>query len=57
MKEKNITIVMNIEKWFDGNNAFDFSAYPMGIMQSQPGMHYAVSNGENAFSIPITIEK
>ena len=46
-----INIIMNIEKWFDSQNAFDFSEYPMGIMQDQLGMYRACMNGRNAFEI------
>ncbi len=46
-----IGIIMNIEKWFDGENAFDFARYPMGIMQNQEGMYNACMNGRKAFGI------
>ena len=46
-----INIIMNVEKWFDSQNAFDFAAYPMGIMQDQDGMHKACLNGSNAFVV------
>ena len=46
-----INVIMNIEKWFDGENAFDFSEYPMGIMQCQLGMHRACMNGRKVFLI------
>jgi hypothetical protein len=46
-----ISFIMNIEKWFDSQNAFDFSDYPMGIMQNQLGMYRACLNGRNAFVI------
>lgn len=46
-----ISINMNVEKWFDSQNAFDFSEYPMGIMQNQLGMYRACMNGRKAFSI------
>jgi hypothetical protein len=47
----NISIGMNIEKWFDPENAFDFAEYPMGIMQSQVGMYEACMNGRKAFVV------
>ena len=43
-------ITMNIERWFDGPYTFDFSDYPMGIMQDQPGMFRATRNGAKAFT-------
>lgn len=45
-----IIITMNIDRWFDGADSFDFSAYPMGIMQNQSGMFRAVTNGHQAFT-------
>jgi hypothetical protein len=45
---------MNVDKWFDGNNAFDFAAYPNGIMQNEAGMFKACQNGKQAFSIIIS---
>ncbi|MDP4280530.1 MAG: hypothetical protein Q8867_00130 [Bacteroidota bacterium] len=50
-KKKTLTIRMNIEKWFDGTETFDFSKYAMGIMQNEEGMSKAARNGENVFSI------
>ncbi len=47
------TIRMNVEHWFDGQNAFDFSVYPMGIMQDQGGMTSAILNGKNAFTFSV----
>jgi len=49
-----ILIVMNIEKWFDSQYAFNFSSYPDGIMQDQEGMFKACMNGRKAFSVIIT---
>jgi hypothetical protein len=45
------TIIMNIEKWFDGQYAFDFDDYPKGIMQNQDGMFKGCKNGRNAFMV------
>jgi len=50
-KVTQVNIIMNIEKWSDSQNAFDFSQYPMGIMQDQAGMQKACMNGRNAFVI------
>lgn len=46
-----VNLAMNVARWFDGQNAFDFSEYPMGIMQSQKGMYFACQNGRKAFSV------
>jgi hypothetical protein len=43
---------MMIDRWFDSENAFDFSRYPMGIMQNQEGMFYACQNGKFVFTVP-----
>lgn len=51
---RQIMLQMNVDRWFDGNNAFDFSAYPDGIMQNQEGMFKACLNGRKAFSIMTT---
>lgn len=45
------TIIMNIEKWFDGPYAFDFADYPKGIMQNQDGMFKGCKNGRQAFIV------
>ena len=49
-----VMLQMNIDRWFDGENAFDFAAYPNGIMQNQEGMFRACLNGRKAFSVTIT---
>jgi hypothetical protein len=49
-----VMLQMNVDRWFDGNNAFDFSDYPDGIMQNQEGMFKACLNGRKAFSVTIT---
>jgi hypothetical protein len=48
-----IMLQMNIEKWFDSQNAFNFATYPDGIMQNQEGMFLACLNGRRAFSVTI----
>jgi hypothetical protein len=50
-KPSSVFLEMNVEKWFDGENTFDFSLYPMGIMQSQLGMYRACMNGRTVFSV------
>jgi hypothetical protein len=49
-----VMLQMNVDKWFDGQNAFDFAAFPNGIMQDQEGMFRACMNGRRAFGITIT---
>jgi hypothetical protein len=49
-----VMLQMKVDRWFDGNNAFDFSAYPDGIMQNQEGMFKACLNGRKTFSVTIT---
>ena len=48
-----IILQMNIEKWFEGQDVFDFRLYPNGIMQDQQGMALACKNGIKAFSLVI----
>ena len=52
-KYHQVILEMNLEKWFDGKYAFDFSNYPDGIMQVQEGMFKACANGRDAFSVNI----
>jgi hypothetical protein len=44
-------ISMNINKWFTGNNDFDFALYPNMMMQNQAALNNACLNGRNAFSV------
>ncbi|MCX6243638.1 MAG: hypothetical protein NTU98_02940 [Bacteroidetes bacterium] len=48
-----VMLQMDIARWFDGENAFDFAAYPNGIMQNQDGMYRACLNGRKAFDVII----
>jgi hypothetical protein len=48
-----VILQMDMDKWFDGQNAFNFATYPNGIMQNQEGMFKACLNGRNAFSVII----
>ena len=48
-----VMLQMSVDRWFDGESAFNFAAYPNGIMQDETGMTQACLNGENAFSITI----
>jgi hypothetical protein len=52
-----VVIRMNIERWFDGNNAFDFASYPNGIMQNEEGMHLGCLNGRNVFTVQVNLVK
>ncbi|MEI6683223.1 MAG: MbnP family protein [Bacteroidota bacterium] len=44
-----IGFTMQVDRWFDGPETFDFDDYPGGIMQFQEGMHKACLNGRHAF--------
>ena len=48
---KYIVISMNINKWFFGDNNFDFANYPNMMMQNQTAMHNACMNGKCAFTV------
>jgi len=48
-----VIVQMDLARWFDGQNAFNFADYPNGIMQDQEGMFRACMNGRKAFSIII----
>jgi hypothetical protein len=45
------TITMNIEKWFEAPNVWDWNITGGQIMQNQDAMHKACENGANAFQI------
>jgi hypothetical protein len=49
-----VMLQMNVDRWFDGQYAFNFSDYPDGIMQNQEGLFRACKNGRNAFDVTIT---
>ena len=51
---KYMVISMNVNKWFTGNNQFDFSKYPNTMMQKQNMMNNACLNGRKAFSVRFT---
>jgi hypothetical protein len=51
---RNIIITMNINRWFTGNNDFDFAKYPNMMMQNQGAIHNACLNGRNAFTVRFT---
>ena len=48
-----IEIQMNIEKWFYGEQLFDFATYPDGTMQYESAIHSACLNGKEAFGIKL----
>ena len=48
---KEMTIVMNVEKWFKEPNTWDFNVWGGKIMENQDAMHTAIENGHNVFSI------
>lgn len=46
----NVTVTMNIEKWFTESNPIDFNLYTKGIMGNQDVMGKIIENGKNVFS-------
>ncbi len=49
-KTTNVEIVMNIEKWFEGPNVWDFNVCS-ATMQNQSAMQQVVENGGTVFSV------
>ena len=45
------TITMNIEKWFESPNLWDWNVTGGQIMQNQEAMHKACENGANVFQV------
>lgn len=45
------TLTMNIEKWFDAPNIWNWNVIGGQIMQNQDAMHEACENGANVFQI------
>ena len=56
---KNMTvqlgIVMNVEKWFESPNTWDFNVWGGDIMQNQEAMHTACVNGSDVFTLDIPV--
>ncbi|MFA6923129.1 MAG: MbnP family protein [Bacteroidales bacterium] len=48
---REIQIVMNIEKWFEGAYTFDWNHYGGDIMENQEAMNKIAKNGKHAFSL------
>jgi len=48
---KNMVITMNVNKWFTGNNEFDFADYMNMMMQDQTALNNACLNGRHAFAV------
>jgi hypothetical protein len=42
---------MNIEKWFEAPNVWNWNVTGGQIMQNQDAMHKACENGANAFQV------
>ncbi|MCX6248056.1 MAG: hypothetical protein NTW10_10000 [Bacteroidetes bacterium] len=49
-----VILEMNVDRWFDGQNAFEFARYPSGMMQNQEAMFRAIRNGKKVFTVKIT---
>jgi len=48
---KYMVITMNVNKWFTGNNEFDFADYMNMMMQDQTALNNACLNGRHAFTV------
>jgi len=48
---KNVTIRMNVEKWWESPNVYDHDVVGSKIMQNQEAMRMGVENGQHVFSI------
>lgn len=46
-----LTVVMDIDEWFQGPNTYDFNAHGPGIMQDQEAQLLLKENGSNVFRI------
>ena len=44
-------IIMNIDKWFEEPNLWDWNVIGGQIMQNQSAMHKACENGANVFQV------
>ena len=49
-----IVITMNIEKWFESPNLWDWNVIGGKIMQNQPAMKKACENGTHVFSVSLS---
>jgi hypothetical protein len=47
------TLTMNIEKWFEAPNVWNWNVIGGQIMQNQDAMHKACENGVNAFQVSL----
>lgn len=52
-ENKQISIIMNIEKWFQDPHTYDHDTWGGYIMQNQNAMEIAKKNGHNVFSVKI----
>ncbi len=50
-KTMNINIVMDINRWFNSPNVWDFNSWGGSIMQNEDAMRTACENGRNVFEI------
>lgn len=46
-----VSLVMNINKWFRDPHVYDFNAFGSAIMQNQEAQQFLKENGHNVFSI------
>jgi hypothetical protein len=54
---KHITIIMNIESWFDTPHAWDHNYWGGAIMMNQEAMQQAKENGYDVFAASVWIKK
>ncbi len=50
-QESAIAIAMNVERWFEGPNTWDFNYWGGDIMQNQAAMQTACENGRDVFTL------
>ncbi len=48
---KNISFIMNVEKWFESPHTYDHNIWKGYIMQNQEAMNVACENGHDVFTI------
>ena len=55
-RAERITIIMNIERWFDAPNVWDHNYWGGAIMMNQEAMEQAKENGYDVFSASVMID-
>lgn len=52
-KTTQLELVMQIEKWFNGQHIYDHNHWGGSIMQQQPAMKMACENGLDVFDLKV----